>query len=240
MKLRPVFLLVGLVLGASSLTRTAAAKPLILDLGQGLVYHRAHTLPSDLPAASPAQAQPLVLDLRYTTGGPDAAITLAAWLKFRALPRTPVIILANTETSAALRAAFAEREDTPGLIVLGLNAPGFTPDLALAADPATERRAYDALAQTDADAAAVVTLINPPLAKPRNDEAALAAEWNPDRTAPNSSIANLHPADHGKRAITKNPATSSDPATSTPPPLIDAVLQRAVHLHRALVALRQI
>jgi hypothetical protein len=136
MKLRHVLLFACLLLGATALTRTAAAKPLILDLGQGLAYHRAHSLPADLPAASPARPQPLVLDLRYTTGGPDAAITLAAWLKFRAVPRTPVFILANAETSPALRAAFAEREDTPGLIVLGLNGPDFTPDLALTADPA--------------------------------------------------------------------------------------------------------
>ena len=162
-------------------TRTAAAKPLILDLGQGLAYHRAQTLPADLPAASPARPQPLVLDLRYTTGGPDAAITLAAWLKFRAVPRTPVFILANAETSPALRAAFAEREDTPGLIVLGLNGPDFTPDLALTADPATARRAYDALTQPEA----LTTLITPTLTKARNDEAALAAEWHPDRSGAN-------------------------------------------------------
>ena len=236
MKLRHVLLFVSLLLGASALPRTADAKPLILDLGQGLAYHRAHSLPADLPAASPARPQPLVLDLRYTTGGPDAAITLAAWLKFRAVPRTPVFILANTETSSALRAAFAEREDTPGLIVLGLNAPDFTPDLALAAEPATERRAYDALTQPEA----LTTLITPTIAKPRNDEAALAAEWQPDRPGSHPSLTAPQPADQGKRTTTKTAATPSDPATPTPPPLIDAVLQRAVHLHRALVALRQI
>jgi hypothetical protein len=236
MKLRHVLLFVSSLLGASALTRTAAAKPLMLDLGQGLAYHRAHTLPADLPAASPARPQPLVLDLRYTTGGPDAAITLAAWLKFRAVPRTPLFILANTETSPGLRAAFAEREDTPGLIVLGLNAPDFTPDLALAADPATERRAYDALTQPEA----LTTLITPTIAKPRNDEAALAAEWHPDRTKSHLAVTAAQPADQGKHTTTKNAATPSDPATPAPPPLIDAVLQRAVHLHRALVALRQI
>jgi len=236
MNLRHVLLFVSLLLGASALPRTADAKPLILDLGQGLAYHRAHTLPADLPAASPARPQPLVLDLRYTNGGLDAAITLAAWLKFRAVPRTPVFILANTETSPALRAAFAEREGTPGLIVLGLNAPDFTPDLALAADPATERRAYDALTQPEA----LSTLITPTLAKPRNDEAALAAEWQPDRPGSHPSLTAAQPADQGKRTTTKTAATPSGPATPTPPPLIDAVLQRAVHLHRALVALRQI
>jgi hypothetical protein len=236
MKLRHVLLFVSLLLGATALIRTAAAKPLILDLGQGLAYHRAQTLPADLPAASPARPQPLVLDLRYTTGGPDAAITLAAWLKFRAVPRTPVLILANAETSPALRAAFAEREDTPGLIVLGLNGPDFTPDLALTADPATARRAYDALTQPEA----LTTLITPTLTKARNDEAALAAEWHPDRSGANPSVAAALPADHGKRAGAKTPVTPSDLAAPTPPPLIDAVLQRAVHLHRALVALRQI
>lgn len=234
MKLRPIYLVVCWLIGASSLTRTAAAKPLLLDLGQGLAYHRAYALPTDLPAASPARPQPLVLDLRYTTGGPDAAITLAAWLKFRARPRTPVFILANAETSPALRAALDEREAAPGLIVLGLNGPDFVPDLALTADPATERRAYDALTQADA----VTALIAPTLAKPRNDEAALAAEWRPDRSG--ASPAAPVPAESEPRATIKNVTPSSDPATPAPPPLIDAVLQRAVHLHRALVALRRI
>ena len=235
MKLRHI-LIVSLSLGASSLPPPAVAKPLILDLGLGLAYHRAYTLPTDLPAASPARPQPLVLDLRYTTGGPDAAITLAAWLKFRALPRTPVFILANTETSPALRATFAEREDIPGLIVLGLNAPDFTPDLAVAVDPETQRRAFNALTQPEV----LSTLITPTLTKPRNDEAALAAEWHPDRSESNPSVAAALPADHGKRAASKTPAAPSDAATTVPLPQNDAVLQRAVHLHRALIALRQI
>lgn len=235
MKLRPVLALLALIGGVSLLPNFAAAKPLILDLGQGLAYHRAYALPADLPAASPARAQPLVLDLRYTTGGNDAATTLAAWLKFRAQPRAPVFILANTETSPSLRAVLDERDSSPGLIVLGVLNPDFTPDLVLTGDKTTERTAYDALNKSEA----VTNLIAPPLAKPRNDEASLAAEWHPDRATSNPSVAPALPTDHGKHTKT-TPATPSDSAAPAPPPLIDAVLQRAVHLHRALVALRKI
>ncbi len=234
MKLRHALPLIALI-GGVMLPSFAAAKPLILDLGQGLTYHRAYALPADLPAASPARPQPLVLDLRYTTGGTDAATALAAWLKFRARPRTPVFILANTETSPSLRAALDERDSSPGLIVLGVINPDFTPDLALTVDKKTERIAYEFLNKSES----ATNLITPPLEKPRNDEAALTAEWHPDRATSNSSVAPALPTDHGKRTKTAA-AAPSDPAAPAPPPLIDAVLQRAVHLHRALVALRQI
>jgi len=34
-------------------TGCSFAAPLTLDLGQGLAYHRAHSLPADLPGSSP-------------------------------------------------------------------------------------------------------------------------------------------------------------------------------------------
>ena len=198
-----------------------SAAPLTLDLGQGLAYHRAHALPADLPAAAPARRQPLVLDLRYATGDADAATALSAWLKFRAAPRTPVFLLANSATSPALRAALADRERTAGLIVLGLAGPGFDPDIALKTTAAAERLAYDALT----DARSLAGLINPPVEKPRNDEARLVADHRVGRT-PEPAAAD---------------ATSA-PATPPPTPTsaTDAVLQRAVHLHRTLLALKKL
>jgi hypothetical protein len=199
----------------------ASAAPLTLDLGQGLAYHRAHALPADLPAAAPARPQPLVLDLRYATGDDDAATALSAWLKFRAAPRTPVFLLANSATSPALRAALTDRERTAGLIVLGLAGPGFEPDIALKTTGEAERLAYDALT----DARSLSALINPSVEKPRNDEARLVADHRAGR-APDPAAAD---------------ATSA-PATPTPgpPPVTDAVLQRAVHLHRTLLALKKL
>jgi len=200
-----------------SLLRPSTAAPLVLDLGQGLAYHRAHALPADLPSSSPAKPRPLVLDLRYAAGDADAGTALAAWLKFHAAPRSPIFLLANAATSPALRAAFAARDDAAGLVVLGVGSAEFTPDIALPVDPAEERRAYDALETGTALAA----LIAPPLEKPRYDEAKLVAERLPARDPPPK----LDPA---------------APAPSAPPPLTDQVLQRAVHLHRALLALERL
>jgi hypothetical protein len=61
--------------------------------------------------------------------------------------------------------------------------------------------------------------------KPRNDEAMLAREHLPDS------------------ALGDEPADSSPPGSGpkkTAPALIDRVLQRAVQLHRTMVALRRI
>jgi len=194
-----------------------SASPLTLDLGQGLAYHRAHALPADLPSASPAKPRPLVLDLRYAAGDADAGIALAAWLKFHAGPRSTIFLLANAATSPALRAAFDARDESAGLVVLGVASAEFTPDVDVPADPAEERRAYDALK----NGTALAALIAPPLEKPRYDEAKLVAGRLPARAPP----PDLEPA---------------APAPSAPPPLIDAVLQRAVHLHRALLALKRL
>ena len=197
------------------------AAPLSFDLGQGLAYHRAHSLPADLPGSSPTRPQPLVLDLRYAVGDADAAIALSAWLKFRAAPRTPVFLLANSATSPALRAAFADRQHTAGLLVLGLAGSDFSPDIALKTTPEAERLAYDALT----DAAALARLINPPITKPRNDEARLVADYLAGRTSEPTAT---------------DPAPAATAPTPTPPPATDPVLQRAVHLHRSLLALKRL
>jgi hypothetical protein len=208
----------------------ASAAPLTLDLGNGLAYHRAQLIPADLPTSSPAKPQPLVLDLRYATGDSNAALALAAWLKFHAATRTPVFILANADTSPALRAAFADRDHSAGLIVLGVASADFEPDLALDVEPETERHAYDALE----NGTALATLIAPPLEKPRNDEARLVASRLPDRASKTG--------DDSEPPVTPPAASVASNAPATPPatPLIDVVLQRAVHLHRALLALKKL
>jgi hypothetical protein len=218
----------SIVLFLPAFVPTAFAVPLTFDLGQGLVYHRAPALPADLPPASPARPQPVVLDLRYATGDEGAGTALAAWLKFHAAPRTPVFVLANADTAPALRAAFADREHAAGLIVLGVASADFAPDLALESDPATARRAYDALT----DAASIPALIAPPVEKPRNDESRLTAEWHPDRAADGKPAL---PPDHGKRAAAQPPSP-----TDAPLPLVDVPLQRAVQLHRSLLALKKL
>ncbi len=210
------------------------------DLGRGLLYHRVHMLPEDLPAAGSGRQQPSVLDLRYVHGDSTAAATLAAWLKFNATPRAPVFVLANSDTSHALLAPFLGRDSAGSVVLLGAAAPGFNPDIAVRTSRDAERRAYDALET----GAAIDSLLVENVDKPRNDEAQLArdrgpdsapadsAEGPPNRAAPVDRIAAIEPPglpDDAKSAKLKLPA-----------PPIDAVLQRAVQLHRTLLALKKI
>lgn len=201
--------------GAAAATGAAPAAPpataLRRDLGRSLMYYRLVDLPRDLPPADSPRQQPCVLDVRYAAGDAAAAASLLAWLRQNATARTPVFVLANGETSAPLIAMLGSRRDVSHVIVLGRAAPGFAPDLPLESTAEEERRAYDALAGL-ADVTALITT-NP--GKPRNDEASLSRDSS---TEP--------------RAGGRPPPAANGP--------IDAALQRAVHLHRALLALRKL
>lgn len=191
----------------------AVAAPLQHELGDRLRYHRAADLPADLPAAQPGRKTPLVLDARFSRGDEAAAIATQAWLRFYASSRTPVFVLANVETSAEVRRVLAALRRTPGILVIGRPTRDFEPDVPIKTSAENERKAYDALASGVPVAALVVE--NPD--KVRNDEASLSR----DRLAEAS-------------------AEIAEQAKAKPPPPIDAALQRAVHLHRALVALRKL
>jgi hypothetical protein len=192
------------------------AAPVERDLGHGLVYVRVHELPRDLPAKAAAGRVPAcVVDLRYVRGDSEAATAFQAWLKNRATPRSPVLVLANGDTSPALRTVLAGHERASGIVVIGIPVDGFRPDIAARGSVEAERRSYEALEQ----GTPLARLLSDNPDKVRNDEASLSK----DRLAEAAADA----ADDvltGKRA----------------PPPIDVTLQRAVHLHRALVALKRI
>ena len=206
------------------------AAPLARDLGQGLAYHRVETLPGDLPAADSTPQQPFVLDLRYAHGDAAAGTALDAWLKFHASARTPVFLLVNADTASAVLAPLAARVPSAGLIVIGTASSVLAPDLALKISPAEERRAYDALAA----GAPVESLLRDSPDKARNDEARLAKDHRgqPDAALPASD----DPLDDPPAP----PAAEKPAKPAAPPPLLDVALQRAVHLHRSLKALKKI
>jgi hypothetical protein len=195
----------------------AAAAPLIRDLGQGLLYYRVHHLPADLPASGPGPGAACILDLRFADGDNAAPAALAAWIGFNATPRTPVLVLANPATSPALLRPLARVEDG-GLIVIGPAEPGFHPDIAVSASPAGDRKAYEALEQ----GTPLAGLLSDNPDKPRMDEAELAREHLPDSAV----------ADAG---TDRKPEPAAAPA-----PVVDRVLQRAVQIHRGLLALKQV
>ena len=207
-------------------TGIAFAAPLSRDLGQGLAYFRVHQLPADLPTDESARRQPCVLDLRYVSGDAEAGAALAAWLRFHAIAHAPVFVLANPDTSSALLTAIPPHGSGTSVVVLGAAGAGFTPDIALKISPDAERYAYDALEHD----VAIDSLITEKPDKPRNDEAQLAKERQPDATAGEDSTAAAAPAARVNNPIKPKPQ----------PPQIDVVLQRAVQLHRALLALKKI
>jgi hypothetical protein len=192
----------------------AAAAPLTRDLGRNLAYFRVHTLPADLPSTDGARKQPCVLDLRYVHGNEAAAEAVQAWVKFHAGPHTPVFVLANAETDAALLPPLNARAVAGNIIVIGAPSETFTPDIATPTTPENERRAYDAL-EAGTEISALMTE-NPD--KVRNDEASLNKDHSSETETPAEDTTKPHPA-------------------ARP---IDAALQRAVHIHRALVALKRL
>ena len=208
------------------------AAPVSRNLGQGLAYHRVHQLPADLPTDEEARRQPCILDLRYVHGSGEEAATLAAWLKFHATTRAPVFVLANSDTSAALLAVIAPRGAGANAVVLGAATAEFAPDIALKVSAEIERRAYDAFEH----GATADSLITEKPDKPRNDEAKLAKERQTQ--ADYAAAQETTPPPISPAADTADSDAAAKPKPPAPP--VDAVLQRAVQLHRALVALKKL
>ena len=107
--------------------------PLERDLGQGLVYVRVRELPADLPAKPTGKVPACVIDVRYVRASPEAATAFSAWLRFRATTRSPVLVLANRETSAELRQALRPPHQGSGIVVIGIPRADFEPDGAVKA-----------------------------------------------------------------------------------------------------------
>jgi hypothetical protein len=189
------------------------AAPIEREVGNGLVYLRVYALPGDLPPKPSGRVAPCIIDLRYVAADAEAAAAFSAWLKTRATPRTPVFVLANAATSIPLLKILAVHDRGTGIAVVGIERAPFRPDVPVKASVEEEQRAYDALEK----GAPLSALLTDHPNKVRNDEASLSK----DRLAEAS-------------------ADAADPANKEAPPPIDATLQRAVHLHRALVALRKI
>jgi len=205
----------------------SGAAPITRDLGDGLAYHRITTLPADLPKEAGNRNQSLILDLRFVRGDAAAGTALDAWLKFHPSSRTPVFLLINAETEAAVLTPLVRRLPTKGLLVVGAASPGLTPDLALKTSPTAERIAYDALAT----GTPLEALLYDSPEKIRDDEASLMKGRQSPVVPLDDPADDLSPL---------SPDTAKAAAQKTAPPLIDVALQRAVHLHRALRALKKI
>lgn len=204
----------ALALMALSLLWTAGqAAPLERDLGEGLGYVRLQELPGDLIPSDASHVIPSVVDVRYLLADTASASAFEAWLNVRVRSRAPVFVLANEATSPEVLQLLSRRTAGSGVVVVGTQAQQFEPDIRVLTTRDNERRAYEALAE----GASLGSLLTDNPGKVRHDEASLSRDRPEEATA--------EPAGKG--------------GTAERPPL-DITLQRAVHLHRALMALRKI
>lgn len=208
---------------------TARAAP--IDLGKNLTYVRLEGRSDDVPMLMAAWQKPaLIIDLRHPAA--DEAQNVPADLPPRPRP-DPLFVLVGPGTPSNALAAL--RTHAPALITIGISAPGLTPDIPLAIKPDDDQRAFKALDS----GAPIESLIRETVVKPRFDEAALIHE-----TAQNSG-GSTEPADVSPTAGSGAPTPAHPPATAPASPARpagqphprDAVLQRAVELDRALLAL---
>jgi hypothetical protein len=200
-------------LALAALVPGAAAAALVRDLGQGLTYYRIHVIPQDQPAPTAGRPGACVLDLRFAKSDELGASALKSWVVFNVSAHSPIFVLENAETDPALLAVFPARGPV-GLVVLAPVSARIAPHVAVPVSPEDDRKAYDAL-EKGAD---INLLLSDYPDKPRIDEAYLEKEHIADSDAP------------------EIPTDKPLP----PRPLVDAMLQRAVQLHRGLLALKKI
>lgn len=197
----------------------------LTDLGQGLAYLRVKSLAEVEKAirSNVPSDRALVLDLRYCVADEASAAMLREVLAARGNAQQPLFVLVSPATPVLTARAL---NPVPALtVVLGVEGSTPAPTVVVRGDAATDRRAYDAAEGVMPLAA----LINGKLDKERYDEAALVREFSNGNRDPRPPPA-------------PNPGTTAptDPKKPEPvPALTDRVLQRAVQLHRALLAIRQ-
>jgi hypothetical protein len=203
-----------LALAAAAGAQAASAATLVRDLGQGLTYYRVHDIPQDQPSPVPAgKPGACVLDLRYAKADETGASVLKDWVMFNVSPKAPIFVLENAQTDPALLAVLPAK-GPPGLVVLAPASARIAPEIEVQVSPEDDRKAYDAL-EKGAD---VHSLLSDYPDKPRIDEAYLEKEHIADSDSPDIPTDKPLP----------------------PRPLVDAMLQRAVQLHRGLLALRKL
>jgi hypothetical protein len=222
--IRARFTLIFVLLGLSSLRAQLVER----DLGEGLTYFRTHTLPADLPPAA-TKSGPMVLDLRFAKCDESGEKALDAWLKFRATAATPVIVLINSETALPLRQSTTRHKSRMGVVTLGESSDELATDVPIAKAGEAERAAYDALEH----GASLESLIVENASKPRIDEASIMH----DRANPPSEFTSNDPLE-----LSDGPTVKPDASVAVIPaaPVIDYSLQRAVQIHRALLALKRL
>lgn len=194
------------------------------DLGRGLRYVRFSDLALAEPVAAALAAPALILDLRLATAEPAAEARLRELLPQRDVAR-PLFLLLGADTPAALRSAIPA--SAPGVLTLASVHAGIAVSLTVSTDLARDHAVMAALAA----GRPVCELIEEKLDKPRFDEARLARNHANGRRGNDNEDVVAPPTPEPKDI------SALAPTAGSAPPLQDLVLQRAVFLHRALLAL---
>ena len=205
-----------LALVLTELARAAPPEP--IDLGANLAYLHIKSLADAAPLLSTAQSaqRPLVLDLRYAT---SEAAALSVFQTALARHPAPLFILFSTATPQEIIAVV--KQSAGAIITLSVAGADAPAQIQVKADPAADRLAYEALGQGTLPA----ILVTGKIEKERFDEATLVQEFkngNPDAEPP---------------PLPDPTRPKLNEAAPVKAPLIDRVLQRAIQLHRALLAL---
>jgi len=206
---------VALAVCTFSVALAARGDALTTELDNGLRYIR---LPDASVIATFEGTQ--VVDLRFTDALEESADGLARHLQTAAQSGATLFVLVNSATDPLLRRDLATVQGTTrSLLFIGPATPELAPEIVTASDLEEERRACDAIVAGTSPA----ELIKEELDKQRFDEAELL------RTRAN-----------GAGRTTESAAQTASDTEEKPPPLKDLSLQRAVFLHRALIALGRI
>lgn len=213
---------------------TGAAPGVAVDLGHGLHYVRVSRLADELPAVRAALGRlPVVLDLRRAETNPVATGELAAALATAAADATGAVFLLVGEDSP--RGLLAAIPASSRLVTLGAAASGTNPRVVVQTAPADDRAAYDAVVAGRPLAELTVEKIE----KRRFDEARLSAAHANGNGRADSTDGDAD-GDSGNDGAPAAAAADAKDKKLAEAPVKDLVLQRAIFLHRALLALNRL
>ena len=211
----------ALLVAGLLIARVHAGEP--TDLGYNLSYVRVHSLADSAPALQSALSvkHACVLDVRYATATDESISALRTALAGHPA-ETPLFILISPATPVSVLEAV--NPPTPvTYVTLGVAGSKPSPKITIKTGAEIDREAYDAFEH----GTPITELISGKIDKDRFDEASLVQEFKNGNPDPESAAPTGHP---DSKLANGNPEKTAA--------LTDHVLQRALHLHRALLALR--